>query len=82
MHQGELRHHLINPHTLRPADADTVSCSVVAGSAAWAEAFTKVGFVDPLDKGLDRCDANGLAASITTSDGSRHDSTVWNEFCR
>lgn len=82
VHQGERRHHLINPHTLRPTDADTVSCSVVAGSAAWAEAFTKVGFVDPLDKGLDRCDANGLAASITTSDGSRHDSTVWNEFCR
>ena len=79
---GEQRHHLIDPNTLRPTEAETVSCSVVAGSAAWAEAFTKVGFVEPNNTALDRCDTNGLAASVTTSDGSRRDSGIWKEFCR
>ena len=78
----EQRHHLIDPRTLRSSDADTISCSVVAGSAAWAEAFTKVAFVEQFDTALERCDAHGLAASITTTDHHHHDSNIWKEFCR
>ncbi len=80
--EGEQHHHLLDPRTLRSADTDTVSCTVIAGSAAWAEAFTKVAFIDPIDAALDAFDHHGLAASITTADHRRHMSTVWKQFCR
>ena len=82
VHDGEQRHHLIDPRTLRSADADTISCSVIAGSAAWAEAFTKVAFAEQVPSALECYDARGLAASITTTDRRQHDSNVWKEFCR
>jgi thiamine biosynthesis lipoprotein len=79
---GEQRHHLLDPQTLRSAQTDTVSCSVIAGSAAWAEAFTKIAFVEPIVTALECSDIHGLATSITTADHRRHDSHVWKEFCR
>jgi thiamine biosynthesis lipoprotein len=79
---GERRHHLITPSTLLCADTGTVSCSVIAGTAAWAEAFTKVAFVEPLDTALDLYHHRGLAASIATDDGHFHDSPAWKEFAR
>ena len=84
---GEHRHHLIDPATLRPSASDTVSCTVIAGSAAWAEAFTKVAFaVDPRSA-VERFDAFGLAASVTTSPtadspGERLTSSAWKAFER
>lgn len=78
--RGRHRHHLVDPRTLLPADTGAVSCTVVAGSAASAEAFTKVAFGEPPATALDRFDANGLAASIVTADLRRHDSNAWKEF--
>jgi thiamine biosynthesis lipoprotein len=79
---GRDHHHLIDPVTLRPADHGTVSCTVIAGSAAWAEAFAKVAFVTDLPDAVERLDARGLAASITTTDGAHHVTTAWKEFAR
>jgi thiamine biosynthesis lipoprotein len=67
---GETRHHLIDPATLRPSARTAVSCTVVAGSGAWAEAFTKVAFAhDPADA-IERLERLGLAASVTVAGGA------------
>jgi thiamine biosynthesis lipoprotein len=77
---GVARHHLIDPNTLLPSTVDVVSCTVLAGTAAWAEAFTKLAFVDGR-AALDHYEERSLAASITTSAGTIVTST-WKEFLR
>ncbi len=42
---GSLRHHLIDPATLRPADPIWHSVTVAAADPAWAEILSKVGFL-------------------------------------
>ncbi|WP_419478607.1 FAD:protein FMN transferase [Ilumatobacter sp.] len=79
---GRRQHHLIDPSTLDSASGDVVSCTVLAGTAAWAETFTKVPFVDGLAAGIGRFEELGLAASVTTADGEHHTSTGWAEFAR
>jgi thiamine biosynthesis lipoprotein len=76
------RHHLLDPATQTPTDGDVVACTVVAGTAAWAEAFTKVAFVDGCEHALARYAELGLAARVTTSDGAHHTSPNWEEFVR
>ncbi len=77
---GFPRHHVLDPATLDSTVGDVVSCTVVAGTAAWAETFTKVPFVDGLGSGLDRLAELDLAASITTADGIHHTTPTWQEF--
>jgi thiamine biosynthesis lipoprotein len=79
---GEPRHHLLDARTLRPTDTDVVACTVLAGSATWAEAFTKVAFVDGVAPALERYDRLGLAARVSTADGHHHCSRTWGTFCR
>jgi thiamine biosynthesis lipoprotein len=81
MQDGRRRHHLIDPGTLQPSTADIVACTVIAGTAAWAEAFTKLPFVVGVDAAIDRYESLGLAGSITTSSGTWSTSN-WTEFCR
>jgi len=80
-HDGRPRHHLLDPDSLEPARGDVVSCTVIAGSAAWAEAFTKVAFVRDIAVAMALLEAHSLAASITTDDGVRHDTAAWAAFC-
>jgi thiamine biosynthesis lipoprotein len=77
---GELRHHVLDPSTRRPADHDVVGCTVIAGTAAWAEAFTKVAFVRGVGAAIDLYEAGGLAARIVTDDGVLRRTTAWDEF--
>lgn len=77
---GEHRHHLIDPTTLASSANDVVSCTVIAGSGATAEAFTKVAFAERAHVAIERFDRHGLAASITTADGHRLTSTAWQMF--
>lgn len=79
---GARRHHLLDPTTLRPTERDVVACTVIAGTAGWAEAFAKVAFVEGHATGLERYEGIGLAARVTTSDGRHHCSSAWREFCR
>jgi thiamine biosynthesis lipoprotein len=81
IHDGHRRHHLIDPGTLRPSTADIVACTVIAGSSAWAEAFTKLPFVVGIDAAIDRYESLGLAGSITTSSGITSTSN-WTEYRR
>ena len=79
---GRRHHHLISPRTLRSTATDVVSCTVLAGSAASAEAFTKVAFVEGAHPALELFEQRSLAASITTDDGVEHTSSSWADFCR
>jgi FAD:protein FMN transferase len=42
---GSVRHHLIDPHTGRPAVTDVVQATVIAGSALRAEALSKAAII-------------------------------------
>ena len=79
---GSERHHLLDPRTLQPTADDVVGCTVIAGSAASAEAFTKVAFVEGCPAALAVYDRHGLAARITTEDGFVHHSAAWKAFAR
>jgi thiamine biosynthesis lipoprotein ApbE len=59
-----------------------VSCTVVAGSAAWAEVFTKVAFTLDPSEALLVFENRSLAASITTESGPPLTTTMWNQFRR
>ena len=79
---GASKHHLIDPSTLDCSDTDAVSCTVVAGTAAWAEVFTKLAFTQPVQRARDSLEALGLAASITTTVGDRITTSGWKAFAR
>jgi thiamine biosynthesis lipoprotein len=76
------RHHLIDPTSLASSTVDAVSCTVIAGTAAWAEAFTKVAFANQPVESIARFEARSLAASITTTTGDRLVTSTWKDFER
>lgn len=78
---GASRHHLIDPTTLESTANDVEACTVIAGTGAWAEAFTKLAFARGPAHALAACETHGLAASITTSAGVVTTST-WEDFRR
>lgn len=81
-HGGTARHHLLDPATRQPTDGSVVTATVVAGTAAWAETFTKVAFVDGAETAIATYANTGLAASVTTSAGAVLDTPAWKEFHR
>lgn len=71
------RHHLLDPATGAPSHADElVQVTVVAGTAAWAEAFTKAVMVRGLGE-LARLDERSLGARAVTADGAVHTNDSW-----
>lgn len=79
---GAARHHLLDPDDGLPTDEEVVTVTVVAGTAAWAEAFTKVAFVRGAEAARAEYAAAGLAASVTTRTGAVLDTPAWKEFHR
>jgi thiamine biosynthesis lipoprotein len=65
-------HHLIDPHTGRPAETHVVAVTVVAGEAWWAEALTKALFLAG-PAGMSTLDV--VHAVLVTADGARHATT-------
>lgn len=61
---GQPRHHLLDPSTGRPTIGTLVAATVVAGTAWWAEALTKVAFVGGLSA------ITGASALLVDDDGS------------
>lgn len=78
---GEHHHHLLDPMTGRPAQhtRQIVSATVVAGSAAWAEVWTKALAVRG-EAVLGTLDGHGLAASMTDDDGAVVTNEAWRSF--
>ncbi len=77
---GQHHHHLIDPVRQRPTDHGVHSCTVVAGTGAWAEVFTKVAFVRGADQAIEVYERRGLAAAVTTASGELRTTSAWSEF--
>ena len=79
---GDSVHHLIDPRTLIPSATGVAACTVIAGTAAWAEAFTKLPFSRPIETALAAFEHHGLAALIITDEGAHHTTSAWRNFLR
>lgn len=83
---GARRHHLLDPRTAEPcatavpSRGDLVAATVVAASAAWAEAWTKAVFVLGPDTALrpgGALDMHGLGGRAVLDDGSTITNESW-----
>jgi thiamine biosynthesis lipoprotein len=77
---GQEHHHLLDPATGRPTPGTIVAATVVAGTAAWAEAWTKAVMVRGPEHVLAELDALGLAALAVGADGSVITNDAWKEL--
>ena len=75
---GTALHHLLDPSTGRPShhDREIVAVTVVAGTAAWAEVWTKAVMVRGAAM-LSVLDQHGLGAQLTYADGSTAVNVSW-----
>ena len=78
---GESMHHLLDPATGRPVRHahEIVAVTVIAGSAAWAEVWTKAVMVRGT-AALDVLDEHGLGARITYADATTSINQSWTAF--
>ena len=69
---GIWHHHIIDPRTGRPAQADVLTATVVAPSAAEAEVAAKVAVISGSQAGLEWLDSKPeLAGMLVLDDGQR-----------
>ena len=77
---GEHRHHVIDPRTQKPVSVtatSTLQASVVAGSAAWAEAFATALTVCASEDAERLVIRHNLAALLVRHDGERIELGSW-----
>lgn len=77
---GRRVHHLLDPSTGAPVAVDAkrvVEATVVAGTAAWAEVFTKTLLVRGPRHALADLDERGLGARVRWSDGRTLHNRCW-----
>ncbi|MGD9701438.1 MAG: FAD:protein FMN transferase [Acidimicrobiia bacterium] len=77
---GSACHHLLDPSTDRPATTGIASATVVAGTAAWAEAWTKAVMVGGTRRSFAVLDERGLAAMAVMLDGRMVANDSWKQF--
>ncbi|MBI4885402.1 MAG: FAD:protein FMN transferase [Actinobacteria bacterium] len=73
---GNWVHHLLDPSTALPTARELVQATVVAGTAAWAEVYTKMLMVRGVT-GLQILAGLGLGARVVFGDGSCEGNAVW-----
>ena len=80
---GQHRHHVIDPRTRKPVaitPGSTLQATVIAGSAAWAEAFaTALTVCDP-GTAANLVARHNLAALLVLHDGSMRELGTWAGF--
>ncbi|MBK5332258.1 MAG: FAD:protein FMN transferase [Ilumatobacteraceae bacterium] len=78
---GEPVHHLLDPATQRPAHhaRQIVAATVIAGTAAWAEVWTKAVMVRGTEV-LAELDDRGLGAQVTYADLTSSANQAWSSF--
>ena len=78
---GRSVHHLLDPVTgappVHPVADSAIEATVVAGTAAWAEVWTKAVLVRGPRVALPLLDAHGLAARAVLADGSERCNDTW-----
>ena len=72
--------HVYDPRTGAPSSAPTAGATVVAGSAAWAEVFTKYVLLGDRPGTFDRLDSMGIGCLAVDRDGTRHGNASWGRF--
>ena len=77
---GVTHHHLLDPATGASVATGLASVTVVAGTAAWAETWTKVAMVAGAVPSLALLDEHGLGAMAVALDGSVLVNDSWNGF--
>jgi len=80
---GEHRHHVIDPRTRKPVTVtptSTLQASVVAGSAAWAEAFATALTVCSSDDAAKLVNRHGIAAMLVLHNGERIELGTWSSL--
>jgi FAD:protein FMN transferase len=83
---GVVVHHLIDPRHLAPFTTEACEVSVIAGTAAWAEVFTKYVMAASargrvaLDDALSHLDSRGLAARVRHRTGEIDRNQSWTTF--
>lgn len=60
--------------------SDSAGATVIASSAAWAEAWSKFAMTRPVEETIDALTSHGLAGRIVTTDGTVHRTATWKEF--
>jgi thiamine biosynthesis lipoprotein len=75
---GASVHHLLDPATCRPIQ-EAIQATVVAGTAAWAEVFTKMLMVRGISP-LEHLDSLGLGARVVLADRSVHCNDAWHSL--
>jgi thiamine biosynthesis lipoprotein len=78
---GAAVHHLLDPTTRRPIhhQREIVAVTVIAGTAAWAEVWTKAAMVRG-GAALANLDEHGLGAQFTYADGTTAANRSWSAF--
>lgn len=78
---GEVVHHLLDPATGRPAhhQREIVAVTVIAGTAAWAEVWTKAAMIRGAAS-LAALDDLGLGAHLTYADMTIEVNTAWSTY--
>lgn len=77
---GTETHHLVDPTTHRSAETTVQTVTVIAGSAARAEALTKRGFVEDAELYLQWLPSVGAAGLIVLADQSTRESSNWGDY--
>ena len=80
---GQHRHHVIDPRTRKPVaitPGSTLQATVIAGSAAWAEAFATALTVCDAGTAASLVARHNLAALLVLHDGSMHELGTWAGF--
>ena len=78
---GPRFHHLIDPVTHTPTRNGIIACTVIAGTSAWAEVFTKVAFAaHDIAMAMETLKKFHLAALLTDDSGREYTCGNWEDF--
>jgi thiamine biosynthesis lipoprotein len=81
---GKRAHHIVDPETLTSTDTtdqhSVVLATVIGGTAAWSEVWTKALFVAPVTTTLARLDELGFASRVVLADASEQFNDVWRSY--
>lgn len=79
---GVERHHMLDPITTECSTRSVRTSTVIAGSAALAEAFAKVAFSSSLVRTLEILDQHHLAGRFQLDNAEIRASAAWSRFAR
>ena len=77
---GRVVHHVLDPTSGEPVDGDVREVTVIAGTGAWAEAWTKAVIVRGMSSTAPILERLGLARRVRRADGSVEHNNAWSLY--